>query len=123
MRTIIFISIVVLGGTGGDIAVSHAMKRIGEIGALRPAVIWKTLLRAFRMGWMWIGVALMALSFFSLLALLSWADVSVVVPATALTYVVAALGAKYLLHEDVAPLRWAGVLLVCIGVALVSLSD
>jgi drug/metabolite transporter (DMT)-like permease len=57
-----------------------------------------------------------------LLALLSWADVSVVVPATALTYVVAALGAKYLLNEKVAPLRWAGVLLVCIGVALISLS-
>jgi len=54
--------------------------------------------------------------------LLSWADVSIVVPATALSYVTAAFGAKYLLHEDVAPLRWAGVFLVCAGVALLSLS-
>ena len=122
MRTIIFIAIVVLGGTAGDIAVSHAMKQIGEIETLRPAEVWRVLLRAFRMRWIWIGIGLMAMGFFSLLALLSWADVSVIVPATALSYVAAALGAKYLLHETVAPIRWAGVLLVCIGVALLSLS-
>jgi drug/metabolite transporter (DMT)-like permease len=119
---IVFIAIVVLGGTGGDIAVSHAMKQIGEIEVLHPAAIWRVLLRAFRMGWMWIGIGLMAVSFFSLLALLSWADVSIVVPATALSYVAAAIGAKYVLHEEVAPVRWAGVLLVCAGVALVSVS-
>jgi drug/metabolite transporter (DMT)-like permease len=122
MRTIVFVAIVVLSGTAGDIAVSHAMKHIGYTPALSPAAIWRTLTRAFRTGWLWIGIALMALSFFSLLAVLSWADVSVVVPATALSYVAAAGGAKYLLHEQVAPLRWAGVLLVCIGVALVSVS-
>jgi drug/metabolite transporter (DMT)-like permease len=122
MRTLIFIAIIVLGGTAGDLSVSHAMKRIGEIETLRPAAIARVLIRAFQVGWIWIGISLMALSFFSLLALLSWADVSVVVPATALSYVAAAFGAKYLLHEEVAPLRWAGVLLVCAGVALVSVS-
>jgi drug/metabolite transporter (DMT)-like permease len=121
MRMIFFIAIVVLGGAAGDVAVSHAMKQIGEIEVLRPSVIWKVMVRAFRIGWLWIGIALMALAFFSLLALLSWADVSIVVPATALSYVTAAFGAKYLLHEKVAPLRWAGVLLVCAGVALLSL--
>lgn len=122
MRIILFIAIVVLSGTAGDIAVSHAMKRTGEVDILRPASILRALFRAFRMGWMWIGIGLMAAGFFSLLALLSWADVSVVVPATALSYVVGALGAKFLLHEEVAPVRWAGVLLVCLGVALISIS-
>jgi drug/metabolite transporter (DMT)-like permease len=122
MRTTIFIAIVVFGGTAGDIAVSHAMKRIGDIENLRPRAIGRFMARAFRMVWLWIGIALMAVGFFSLLALLSWADVSVVVPATALSYVAAAFGAKYLLNENVAPLRWAGVLLVCIGVALLSVS-
>src|SRR5262245_37315838 len=122
MRMILFLAIVVLGGAAGDVAVSHAMKQIGEIQALRPAALWKVLIRAIRIGWLWIGIALMALAFFSLLALLSWADVSIVVPATALSYVTAAFGAKYLLHEKVAPLRWAGVFLVCAGVALLSLS-
>jgi drug/metabolite transporter (DMT)-like permease len=122
VRMIFFIAIVVLSGTAGDLAVSHAMKKIGEIETLRPSAIWRVLVSAFRLAWMWIGLALMALAFFSLLALLSWADVSIVVPATALSYVTAAFGAKYLLHEDVAPLRWAGVFLVCTGVALLSLS-
>src|SRR5262245_22351007 len=122
MRLILFIAIVVLGGTAGDISVSHAMKQIGDIETLRPRTICQALGRAFRMGWMWLGIAMMAVAFFSLLALLSWADVSIVVPATALSYVAAAFGAKFLLHENVAPLRWAGVLLVCAGVALVSVS-
>ncbi len=122
MRLVLFIAIVVLGGTAGDIAISHAMKQIGEVHPLSPSVICRVLVRAFRMGWMWIGIAMMAVGFFSLLALLSWADVSVVVPATALSYVSGALGAKFLLNEEVAPLRWAGVLLVCIGVALISMS-
>src|ERR1700704_2384571 len=122
MRLALFIAIVVFGGTAGDIAVCHAMKQIGEVHPLRPAVIARVIARAFRMGWMWIGIGLMAVGFFSLLALLSWADVSVVVPATALSYVAGAFGAKFLLHEEVAPTRWAGVLLVCLGVALISMS-
>ena len=122
MRLVLFIAIVVIGGSAGDIAVSHAMKQIGEVHPLTPAVIARVLFRAFRLPWMWIGIGLMAVGFFSLLAVLSWADVSVVVPATALSYVAGAVGAKFLLKEQVTPVRWAGVLLVCIGVALISIS-
>jgi len=55
-----------------------------------------------------------------LLVLLSWKAISFVIPASALSYVVGTLGAKYILHEDVSPARWIGVLLVCAGVALVA---
>jgi len=122
LRLVLFIAIVVLAGTAGELAVSHAMKQIGSVQPLTAFTIFRFLARAFRMGWLWIGIGLMAAGFFSLLALLSWADVSLVVPATALSYVTGALGAKFLLNEDVAPLRWAGVLLVCLGVALISMS-
>ncbi len=122
MRVIGFLAIVILGGAAGDVAISHAMKQIGAIEVLRPDAIGRALLRAFQQAWFWVGIGLMALAFFSLLALLSWEDVSVVVPATALTYVAAALGGKFVLHEDVAPVRWAGVLLVCVGVVLLSLN-
>ena len=122
MRLVLFIAIVVLAGTAGELAVSHAMKQIGSVQPLTAFTIFRFLARAFRMGWLWIGIGLMAAGFFSLLALLSWADVSLVVPATALSYVAGALGAKFLLKEDVAPMRWAGVLLVCLGVALISMS-
>ncbi|PYR86941.1 MAG: hypothetical protein DMG19_11765 [Acidobacteria bacterium] len=121
MRLVLFISIVILTGTAGDLAVSHAMKQIGGV-SLTPSAIFRFLALAFQMVWLWIGIALMATGFFSLLALLSWADVSLVVPATALSYVAGALGAKFLLNEHVTPARWAGVLLVCLGVALISMS-
>src|SRR5881409_797049 len=122
MRVVLFISIVILTGTAGDLAVSHAMKQIGHVSPITPSAIFRFLAQAFQMVWLWIGIALMATGFFSLLALLSWADVSFVVPATALSYVSGALGAKFLLNEHVAPARWAGVLLVCLGVALISMS-
>ena len=65
------------------------------------------------------AVAMMALAFFSLLAVLSIENVSFVVPVTALNYAAGALGGKFFLGERVTPRRWAGVLLVCIGVTLV----
>jgi len=122
MKTVLFIGIIVLAGTGGEIAVTHAMKQIGEVHVFRPASLLGVLGRVLRIGWMWAGIALMSAAFFSLLALLTWADVSFVVPATALSYVIGALGARFLLHERVTPVRWTGVLLVSVGVALISLS-
>jgi drug/metabolite transporter (DMT)-like permease len=65
-------------------------------------------------------VPLLALSFYTLLVLLSWQPISFVIPASALSYVVGTLGAKYILREDVSSARWAGVVLVCAGVALVA---
>jgi drug/metabolite transporter (DMT)-like permease len=119
MRTFLFLAIVVLSGTGGDIAVTHAMKQIGEVKNFAPRALLGVLGRVLQSGWMWLGIALMALAFFSLLALLSWAQVSFVVPATAANYVVGAVGAKFLLKERVSQARWAGLLLVAAGVALV----
>lgn len=119
MRTALFLIVVVFSGTGGEMAVSHVMKQVGEAKNFSPRAVWRVLTRAFSLPWMWIGVALMAVGFFSLLALLSWENVSFVVPATALSYAVGALGAKLLLREHVSGVRWAGVLLVCLGVALV----
>jgi drug/metabolite transporter (DMT)-like permease len=65
---------------------------------------------------------LMTLAFLSLSALLSWADVSFVVPATALNYAVGALGAEILLGKRVGRVRWAGILLVTLAVAAVCAS-
>ena len=119
MRAAITLLILVLSGTGGDIAVAHAMKRLGEVRSFSPMVILRFLGRAFGEGWMWVGIAQLTLAFCSLLALLSWEAVSFVVPAMALSYVTGALGGKYFLGEKLTPLRWAGVALVSVGVALV----
>ena len=118
MRTALFVAIVVCCGTSGEICATRAMKRVGEVKNFAPRALLEVLGRAFRVGWMWLGIALMALSFYAFLALLSWAPVSFVIPATALSYAVGALGAKFLLGERVSATRWAGVLFVCLGVAL-----
>ncbi len=100
--------------------VAFTMKRLGEVKSFAPEVIIRFLGRAFGEVWMWLGIAQMTLAFCSLLALLSWEAVSFVIPATALSYAVGALGARYLLGERLTRARWAGVGLVCLGVALVS---
>jgi drug/metabolite transporter (DMT)-like permease len=96
------------------------MKATGEPARLRPRELAVFLWRAIQSGWLWAGVPLLALSFYTLLVLLSWQPISFVIPASALSYVVGTLGAKYILREDVSSARWAGVVLVCAGVALVA---
>ena len=118
MRLAIFLGIVVLASTCGEIAITHGMKSIGEPERIAPRPVLAFLGRALRCRWFWTGIPLLALYFYAMLALLSWAPVSLIVPATALSYAVGALGAKFLLGERVSSARWAGVGLVCAGVAL-----
>ena len=119
MREALLLYLVVVSGTGGEICVTRAMKHVGEVKDFRPLAVARVILRAMKLPWMWIGVSMMALAFFSLLAVLSIENVSFVVPVTALNYAAGALGGKFFLGERVTPRRWAGVLIVCIGVTLV----
>lgn len=120
MRVVLALAVLILGSTGGEIAITHGMKAAGEPSRLRPRALLEFLGRAVCNAWFWAGVPLMALSFYSLLVLLSWEPISFVIPASALSYAVGTFGAKYILREDVTVARWAGVLLVCAGVALVA---
>ena len=119
MREAVLLFLVVVSGTGGEICVTRAMKRVGEVTDFRPLALVRVILRAMKVPWMWIGISMMALAFFALLAVLSMENVSFVVPVTALNYAAGALGGKFFLGERVTPRRWAGVLIVCIGVTLV----
>ena len=119
MRTFLFLAIIVLAGTGGEIAWTHAMKRIGKVKNFAPRALLGVFRRFLQSGWAWLGFGLMTLAFVSWLTLLSWAQVSFAVPATAANYIVGGFGAKFLLKERVGRARWAGMLLVAGGVALV----
>lgn len=119
MREAVLLFFVVVSGTGGEICVTRAMKHVGEVRDFRPLAIARVIFSALKLPWMWIGVAMMALAFFSLLGVLSIENVSFVVPVTALNYASGALGGKFFLGERVTLRRWAGVLIVCVGVTLV----
>ncbi|HXJ93267.1 MAG TPA: EamA family transporter [Terriglobia bacterium] len=120
MRTTLCLVLIVLGTSGGEVAVAHAMKQVGEVQGFALKSLLRFLRRALGQPWFWVGVALLALNFFALLALLSWANVSFVIPATALSYVTGAFAARLMLGERLTPLRWAGILLVAAGVAMVT---
>ena len=122
MREAFLLFMVVVAGTGGELCVSRAMKTAGEVTNFRPASLLRFVWRAMHVGWTWIGVGMMALAFFSLLGMLSIEEVSFVVPVTALSYAVGALGAAVFLRERVSAQRWLGVLIVCVGVTMVWLS-
>lgn len=118
LRMAALLAVVIFASTAGEISITHGMKSVGEPHSLQPREIFEFLKRALRTGWFWLGIPLMTMSFYATLALLSWAPVSLVVPATALSYAVGALGAKFILKERVSRMRWAGVALVCLGVML-----
>ena len=117
----IFYFFIVVVGTAGEICVSRATRTIGEATSFRPAAIARHIGRAMQVSWMWIGVGMMALAFFSLLGMLAIAKASFVFPSTALSYAVGALGGKLFLKERVSLQRWIGVLVICLGVVLVAL--
>lgn len=118
----LLLAVVVVSGTGGELCVSRAMKGLGEAHDFRPQALVRFVWRALRAPWMWVGLGMMAAAFFSLLALLSVADVSFVVPVTAVSYAAGAAGAHMFLGERVTKERWLGIAVVCIGVTLVWLS-
>ena len=121
MRTVLCLLLIVLGTTGGEVLVAHAMKQVGEVKSFALKSLLGFLRRAVGQLWFWLGIALLALNFFAMLTLLSFQNVSFVIPASALSYVTGALAAKLLLGERLTPLRWAGILLVTAGVAIVAL--
>ena len=122
MRELFLLIIIVVAGTGGELCVTRAMKEIGEVTDFRPAALVRFVLRALMVGWMWVGIAMMTVAFFALLAALSFENVSFVVPVTALSYAAGAVGAVLFLRERISAQRWIGVLVVCLGVTIVLLT-
>jgi drug/metabolite transporter (DMT)-like permease len=122
MRSLLLFTAFILCSTGGEIIITRGMKIVGEPARLRPREVLQFLGRALSSIWFWMGIPLLAASFYLLLLLLSWEPISLVIPASALNpYVFGTLAAKYVLGEQISPARWAGVTLVCVGVALVAL--
>jgi len=117
----LLVAIIVAATTIGELLQAVAMKRHGEIHDFRPGAIRRLLAILARNKFIVAAVAAMAVSFFAFMALLSVSDLSFAVPATAATYVIETILAKFLLKEHVGMCRWAGASLVAGGVALLAL--
>ena len=123
MKTWFMVLLIVFSDSAGNVFVTKGMKQVGEVTSYRPRNLLRAARSALTNPMMGLGVLCMAVAFFSFLALLSWADLSFVLPATALGYVVSVIGARYVLKENVTAARWIGAIIICLGVALISLNS
>lgn len=100
----------------GDSMLSHGMKQAGSISLNHLQSVILAVLNP----WVAIGILLLLAFFASYMNALSWADLTYVLPATSLGYVLLALIARFALHEHVSPMRWIGIALISGGVGFVA---
>jgi drug/metabolite transporter (DMT)-like permease len=100
----------------GDSMLSHGMKQAGNISLHHL----QNVLLAVLNPWVGVGILLLLGFFAAYMDALSWADLTYVLPATSLGYVLLALVAKFALHERVSPMRWLGIALIAGGVGFVA---
>jgi drug/metabolite transporter (DMT)-like permease len=115
LKTQVFVAVIVLSSLLGNLFLSWGLRQIGQVVSLSPMVY----LRALFNPWVALGVALLSVWLLSNMALLSWADLSYVLPVTAVGYVLTAFVGRWFLHEQISRSRWEGIICIMIGVALV----
>ena len=122
-KTLIVMLLAVSAGTVGDLLLAKGMKELGDLSAMNLRNILQVSYQALTSPKLIIGTIMLAIFFFLWLAVLSWEDLSVALPMQALNYVLVAFLSQYFLGEIVSPLRWTGIIFVCIGVLLITKSS
>ena len=107
----------------GVVLLKKGMTQIGEVGAINAAEIARVVKAAITSPQILLGVFFEALFFASLLILMARSDISFLWPLTGLSFVFATFAAIWFLHEQVSSIRWAGVVLIMLGAALISYSE
>jgi len=103
----------------GNVLLRKGMLEVGEAKKIDIPSLFGVFIRGVTNPTVISGIALDAMFFVCFLLALSWSEVSVVMPLTALGYVSTALVAKLILHEDITTLRWVGTIAIVMGCALV----
>lgn len=114
----LLLAVILAANATADLLNAAGMKRHGEVREFGPRAVGRLLAGLVRNRFVLGGIAAMAVSFFSLLALLSITDLSFAIPATAATYLVETALAKLILKERIERMRWVGAVFVAAGVAL-----
>ncbi|HLG99392.1 MAG TPA: EamA family transporter [Bryobacteraceae bacterium] len=113
-----WLAITVLSSTAGDLASAKGMVAHGEIEHFGPRRVGRLLRYISTHPLIVAGIAFNAISFFSFLALLTVAEISFAVPASAISYVLKTALAGWYLDEHVNARRWIGAACVALGVYL-----
>lgn len=118
-KTYVLLVLMVFFGSFGDTLLGKGMKQVGELNSATPAALAEFFQRALTTPAVWLGIGSLLLFFLSYMVVLTWADFSYVLPASAAGYAVVPLLGHLLLGEPVSPVRWAGIAMICLGVFLV----
>jgi drug/metabolite transporter (DMT)-like permease len=119
LKTYVLIFLMVIFGPLGNVLLGKGMKQMGPLTSFAPANLYHLVVHICTTGTIWLGIASLLTFFVAYMLVLSWADYSYVQPASSFSYVIVALLAHFLLREDVTPLRWIGVSVICLGVLVV----
>src|SRR5687768_2571241 len=103
----------------GQLTLKSAMREIGRIGAQEVSNAGDTLKRAAAEPKLWIGLVLFGISALFWLVVLSRVPLSVAYPFVGISYILIVAFARFFLHEEVPLLRWVGVAVVALGIAIV----
>jgi drug/metabolite transporter (DMT)-like permease len=114
IKTRVLSAIVVVTNVLGNASLARGLKQAGSL-ALSPLLYLEVLFRP----WVLLGIALLILWLLTRMTLLSWADLSYVLPVTSAGYVLTALAGRWFFGEHVTWQRWLGTLLITGGIALV----
>ena len=117
-KTAFFSIVVIASNVIGSYALTRGLRDVGVIESWSPLPY----IRAFANPWVSVGVIFMIGWLVSRLALLSWADLSYVLPVTAFSYVLSAITGAVYFNERVNAVHWVGISLVTLGVALVAIT-
>lgn len=118
-RTNLFIGFIVILNPLGNAFLRAGMNRTGAPERWTAPALAHFFGRAFQSGAVWAGMMLLMLFLISFMLVLSWADYSYVMPASAVSYVIVALLGIFFLGEHVPFQRWVGIAFICAGAALV----
>ena len=110
----------VIFGPLGNVLLGKGMKRIGAIHIASPADVLHVLSQILTAPAIWGGILSLITFFTAYTLVLSWADYSYVQPASSIAYGVSAVLAHFWLKEAISPIRWLGVIVICLGVFVVS---
>jgi len=118
-KTFLMVALLVILSSAGNLFFSIGMKRAGALHGWGMEALRASFVAIFASTWVWLGIVSMLMFLAVLMLVLSWADFSYVLPATAAMYAATPLLGHFVLGEAVPPLRWLGVALICAGVVFV----
>lgn len=117
LKNRVFITLVVITNTFGTVLLGRGMTQMPDFA---PAHALAYIARFLLNPWIVCGIALLVLWMIFQLSMLTWADLSYVLPVTASYYILTAIISRFFVHERISLTRWTGIAVISLGVMLVS---